>query len=346
MVMRYVRTQKGDMFIASTAVIQCEAFKMMASLAIILYQEKSVPKSVRHLVKNIIDQPVDCIRMSIPAIIYVFQNNLFYVAVSNLDAATCQIMYRRSGRKRVPTSRANNGGAAAAAKKSKQQQEEATANIADRLPRTSGTPPVQLGSNTVTTNVLHSPIMISNTASETIYPAPELLKYMQTVRLGAKRYAGLGWKLYDEQFRLRRSQEPAGSWSVIDTELWLLYIQPVLSKKKMALKELESITGLMAFCSRAIISARAFIRRFYDLIASVKNGKPYYTVRLNSEVKADARVWLNFLDQFNGQCYFLIDFGRLMKVWNYSLIVQEQRFMDLVPNADSSPAAIPQNSCR
>ncbi|XP_071160936.1 uncharacterized protein [Mytilus edulis] len=72
----------------------------------------------------------------------------------------------------------------------------------------------------------------------------------------------------------------------------------------MALKELESITGLMAFCSRAIISARAFIRRFYDLIASVKNGKPYYTVRLNSEVKADARVWLNFLDQFNGQCYF------------------------------------------
>ena len=102
----------------------------------------------------------------------------------------------------------------------------------------------------------------------------------------------------------------------IDTVLMLVRIPPekldklkfmldqVLSKKKMALKELESITGLMAFCSRAIISARAFIRRFYDLIASVKNGKPYYTVRLNSEVKADARVWLNFLDQFNGQCYF------------------------------------------
>ncbi|XP_071179520.1 uncharacterized protein [Mytilus edulis] len=83
-------------------------------------------------------------------------------------------MYRRSGRKRVPTSRANNGGAAAAAKKSKQQQEEATAKIADRLPRTSGTPPVQLGSNTVTTNVLpHSPIMIPATLpAETIYPAP------------------------------------------------------------------------------------------------------------------------------------------------------------------------------
>jgi len=62
----------------------------------------------------------------------------------------------------------------------------------------------------------------------------------------------------------------------------------------MALKEIESITGLMAFCSRAIISARVFIRRFYDLIASIQNGKSYYTVRLNAEVKTDARVWLSF----------------------------------------------------
>ena len=49
-----------------------------------------------------------------------------------------------------------------------------------------------------------------------------------------------------------------------------------ISKKRIALKELESLTGLMAFCSRVIVSARAFIRRFYDLIASVRNGKPYY----------------------------------------------------------------------
>ncbi|XP_052088672.1 UDP-galactose translocator-like [Mytilus californianus] len=94
MMVRYVRTQKGDMFVASTAVIICEAFKMLASLAIILYQERSIHKLVQHLMKHIIDQPVDCIRMSIPAIIYVFQNNLFYVAVSNLDAATCQVTYQ------------------------------------------------------------------------------------------------------------------------------------------------------------------------------------------------------------------------------------------------------------
>ena len=55
-----------------------------------------------------------------------------------------------------------------------------------------------------------------------------------------------------------------------------LMLLSIISKKRIALKELESVTGLMTFCSRAISSSRAFIRRFYDLIASVKNGKPYY----------------------------------------------------------------------
>ncbi|XP_071156026.1 uncharacterized protein [Mytilus edulis] len=53
----------------------------------------------------------------------------------------------------------------------------------------------------------------------------ELLKYMHSIRLGAKRCAR-GWKSYDEQFRLRMSQDPAGSWAVVDPELWLLYMYP------------------------------------------------------------------------------------------------------------------------
>ena len=68
---------------------------------------------------------------------------------------------------------------------------------------------------------------------------------------------------------------------IIDTDLMMVRIPQdklerlhvsltsILSKKKITLKELESVTGLMAFCSRAIPSARAFLRRFYDLIASV-----------------------------------------------------------------------------
>ena len=89
--MRYVRTQKGDMFFATTAVIMSETFKALTALLIILYQEGNVKKWIQHLIDNIIKEPVDCLKVSVPSIIYVLQNNLLYVAVSNLDAATYQV---------------------------------------------------------------------------------------------------------------------------------------------------------------------------------------------------------------------------------------------------------------
>lgn len=51
----------------------------------------------------------------------------------------------------------------------------------------------------------------------------EMLKYMQIIRLGAAR-SNLGWRKYDEQFRLRKTNDPASSWGEVDSELWLLYI--------------------------------------------------------------------------------------------------------------------------
>jgi hypothetical protein len=53
-------------------------------------------------------------------------------------------------------------------------------------------------------------------------------------------------------------------------------IQSIVKVKKIKLKDIESVVGLMAFCARAIPSARAFIRQFYDVISSVKHAKPYY----------------------------------------------------------------------
>jgi hypothetical protein len=35
---------------------------------------------------------------------------------------------------------------------------------------------------------------------------------MQTMRLGAKRSFGLNWKLYDEQFQLRKARDLISSW--------------------------------------------------------------------------------------------------------------------------------------
>ena len=56
----------------------------------------------------------------------------------------------------------------------------------------------------------------------------DMLKYMSVIRLGAKR-STVGWKLYDEQFRLRRAINPASSWATIDSELWLLYMHGSLT---------------------------------------------------------------------------------------------------------------------
>ena len=40
-------------------------------------------------------QPIsDSNQVSVPAFVYMLQNNLLYVATANLDAATCQITYQ------------------------------------------------------------------------------------------------------------------------------------------------------------------------------------------------------------------------------------------------------------
>jgi len=46
-------------------------------------------------VQNVLQQPVDFLKISVPAVIYMLQNNLLYVALSNLDAAFFQVHYSR-----------------------------------------------------------------------------------------------------------------------------------------------------------------------------------------------------------------------------------------------------------
>ena len=48
-------------------------------------------KWLQHLNENIVQQPWDCVKISVPSIVYTLQNNLLYLAVSNLEAATFQV---------------------------------------------------------------------------------------------------------------------------------------------------------------------------------------------------------------------------------------------------------------
>lgn len=55
-----------------------------------------------------------------------------------------------------------------------------------------------------------------------------LLKFMNTVKLEAKLCGTntLGWKQYDDQFRLKMAQNSNANWADVDVELWLLYTNP------------------------------------------------------------------------------------------------------------------------
>jgi len=70
-------------------------------------------------------------------------------------------------------------------------------------------------------------------------------------------------------------------------------------------KLLQSITGFLNFCNRAIVPGRAFTRRLINL--SMGLSRSFQHVRINKEARADARAWLLFLNQFNGSCMFLHD---------------------------------------
>ena len=89
--MRYSRVIAGKMYITTTAVVFSEFTKMVICLGILFYQEKSVSKWLTLLHQGLVVNWKDTLKMSVPAIVYMLQNNLQYVAVSNLEAAVFQV---------------------------------------------------------------------------------------------------------------------------------------------------------------------------------------------------------------------------------------------------------------
>jgi len=93
--MRYARTKPGDMFISTTAVLMSELVKLIACLGLVWNAEgRSFKRWLSCLDNTIIKQPIDTLKVCVPSFVYLVQNNLLYVAASNLDVATFQITYQ------------------------------------------------------------------------------------------------------------------------------------------------------------------------------------------------------------------------------------------------------------
>ena len=74
-------------------------------------------------------------------------------------------------------------------------------------------------------------------------------------------------------------------------------IQTMLSRQKTTVGDIQVVTGLLNYCTKIVPAGRAFLRRLYDLTKGTKCQSHH--VRVTTSVKADLRVWLSFLTDFN-----------------------------------------------
>lgn len=93
--MRYSRTVKGPMYASSTAVFTMELVKFASCLFVIAKDHPSGPSGLFSSIRDeVINQPIEILKLSVPSLLYTVQNNLLYYALSHLDAATFQVGYQ------------------------------------------------------------------------------------------------------------------------------------------------------------------------------------------------------------------------------------------------------------
>lgn len=76
-------------------------------------------------------------------------------------------------------------------------------------------------------------------------------------------------------------------------------------RKRVTLKELQSLLGLLNFASLVVVPGRTFLRRLYDLTRGMTN--PNHHIRLTKEARKDLQAWETFMSDFNGKSLFMFD---------------------------------------
>ena len=79
-------------------------------------------------------------------------------------------------------------------------------------------------------------------------------------------------------------------------------IEAVLSKRKVTLRTIQSLIGVLQFACRAIVPGRPFCRRLINATCGIQ--LPYYHIRVTQNIKKDLKMWLEFFKQYNGISVF------------------------------------------
>ncbi|CAO3595567.1 unnamed protein product [Absidia cylindrospora] len=100
LVMRYTRASVPDnqLYLASTAVVMSEVIKGLACVGLLHFSgphhQRTLQRLTSLLHRELIANWRETAKLGIPATLYLIQNNLQYVAATNLDAATFQVTYQ------------------------------------------------------------------------------------------------------------------------------------------------------------------------------------------------------------------------------------------------------------
>lgn len=94
LIMRASRLVEGPMYLTSTVVFLGELFKLFASLGLLFREVKYDWKKFTSLINNQCNSHMDNLKICIPAVLYLIQNNLVFVAISNMDAGSYQVLYQ------------------------------------------------------------------------------------------------------------------------------------------------------------------------------------------------------------------------------------------------------------
>lgn len=93
--LRFTRTiSSGEMYFSTTAVFLTEVIKLLLSLGMLTKEMGSLGRLKNTLVDNIVFSPKELLKLSVPSVVYAIQNNMAFVALSNLDAAVYQVTYQ------------------------------------------------------------------------------------------------------------------------------------------------------------------------------------------------------------------------------------------------------------
>ncbi|CAG0900398.1 unnamed protein product [Cyprideis torosa] len=95
LILRYSRSHSKERYIANTVVVMTEVAKVACCLLYICASYGfNFRRTLNTVKREVLGSPRESSKLIVPSSLYLIQNNLLFIALSNLDAATYQVTYQ------------------------------------------------------------------------------------------------------------------------------------------------------------------------------------------------------------------------------------------------------------